>query len=241
MSKIIEVVLDIETTGLNISDGHKIIEVGCIELINRKKSGKTFHKYINPQRKVDSEAIKIHGIKDEFLRDKDTFGQVASELRDFIGDRFVVAHNGLNFDIKFLNYEFAMSGVALIDESKVIDTLILARQMYPGSPASLDALCKRFGISLSDRKVHGALLDALLLTNVYRYIKAPTQSQIFLANRDEKTYHHKVAINKFDHKRSFYLSDYEVFMHEEMVKNLSHSLWTERNNEDLVKLNENKS
>jgi DNA polymerase-3 subunit epsilon len=241
MSKIIEVVLDIETTGLNISDGHKIIEVGCIELSNRRTIGRKFHKYINPQRKVDPEAMKVHGIKDEFLRDKPVFAKIAGELRDFIGDNYIVAHNGLNFDIKFLNHEFALAGVELIDENKVIDTLILAKQMYPGSPASLDALCKKFGISLTDRKVHGALLDALLLTNVYRYIKAPTQSEIFLANGDERTYHHTVVISELDRTRSFYLSDYEVFMHEEMLKHLGHSLWAEGNNEDLIKLNENKS
>lgn len=241
MGEIIEVVLDIETTGLNIGDGHRIIEVGCIELKNRKTTGRTFHKYINPRRKVDPEAIKVHGIKDEFLIDKPIFSKIAGELRDFIGDRAVVAHNGLNFDIKFLNHEFSMAGIESITEDKVIDTLILAKQMYPGSPASLDALCKKFGISLTDRKLHGALLDALLLTNVYRCMKAPMQAEIFLANTSERTYHHKVVINEPDHMRSFYLSDYEVLMHEEMLKNLGQSLWVQSSNDDSTETNKNKN
>lgn len=225
MDELVEVVLDIETTGLSISGGHKIIEVGCVELKNRKKTGRTFNRYINPQRKVDPEAIKVHGIKDEFLRDKPVFGKIAQELRDFIGNAYVIAHNGLAFDVPFLNHEFALCGVELIVNAMVIDTLILARKNYPGSPASLDALCKKFGVSLADRRLHGALLDALLLTNVYTIIKAPMQTEIFVANQTKRTYHDQVAIVRLDSKRSFYLSDDEASMHKNMLHRLSDPLW----------------
>lgn len=225
MNQIVEVVLDIETTGLSIKEGHRIIEIGAIELIDRKKTGRTFHHYINPQRKVDPEARAIHGIKDEFLRDKPVFAKIANEFRDFIGDASVIAHNGLSFDIPFLNHELAMSGVELLPINKVIDTLILARKLYPGSPASLDALCRKFGVSLADRRLHGALVDALLLTNVYTTIKAPMQGKIFIANESKKPYHDEVAIVRIDSKRSFYLSDYEASMYENMLQNLSNPLW----------------
>jgi DNA polymerase-3 subunit epsilon len=225
MNQIVEIVLDIETTGLSLKGGHKIIEIGCVELINRKKTGRTFHQYINPQRKVDPEAIAVHGIKDDFLRDKPIFPKIAPNLRDFIGEAHVVAHNGLAFDIPFLNYEFAISGIELLCIDKVIDTLVLARKMYPGSPASLDALCRKFGISLVDRKLHGALLDALLLTNVYIAIKAPMQGKIFIANESKRTYHNEVAIVRCDSRRSFYLSDYEASLYENMLQKLSNPLW----------------
>lgn len=226
MTQIVEVVLDIETTGLSMKEGHKIIEIGCVELIDRKKTGRTFHHYINPQRQVDPEARAVHGIKDEFLKNKPVFGQIANELREFIGDAYVVAHNGLAFDIPFLNNEFAMSKIALLPIDKVIDTLVLARKLYPGSPASLDALCKKFGVNLSDRITHGALVDALLLTNVYTAIKAPTQGKIFIANESKKTYHHEVAMVRLDSKRSVCLSIYEASMHENMLQKLSNPLWT---------------
>ncbi len=227
MDDLVEVVLDIETTGLSINGGHKIIEIGCVELKNRKKTGRTFHQYINPQRKVDPEAIKVHGIKDEFLRDKPVFAKIAQELREFIGNAYVIAHNGLAFDIPFLNHEFGLCGIESIAKEIVVDTLVLARKNYPGSPASLDALCKKFGVSLADRKLHGALLDALLLTNVYTVIKAPMQTEIFVANQAKKTYHDEVAIVRLDCKRSFYLSDYEESMHKNMLQKLSDPLWVE--------------
>jgi len=225
MIQIVEVVLDIETTGLSIKEGHRIIEVGCIELIDRKKTGRTFHRYINPQRLVDPEARAVHGIKDDFLRDKPLFGEIANELRDFIGDAYIIAHNGLGFDIPFLNHEFGTSGISLLPINKVIDTLVLARKLYPGSPASLDALCKKFGVNLSDRIVHGALVDALLLTNVYTTIKAPTQGEIFIANESKATYHHEVTMDRFESKRSVYLSIDEASMHENMLQKLSNPLW----------------
>lgn len=163
------VVLDTETTGLEAELGHRIIEIGAVELIERRPSGKTFHRYLNPDRRIDAEAMRVHGISDEFLLDKPRFADVAEELLGFLRDAEVVIHNA-PFDVGFLDAEFARLvewNVRLAEVATVIDTLPLARSRWPGQRNSLDALCKRLGVDNSGRELHGALLDAQLLADVY--------------------------------------------------------------------------
>jgi DNA polymerase-3 subunit epsilon len=164
-----QVILDTETTGLRTEDGDRIIEIGCIELINRKFTGKRYHQYINPQRTIDAEALAVHGITNQFLETKPLFFDIASEFLAFIGDAELIIHNA-PFDIGFINYELQLirKNFKRIDERcKIVDTLVLARQLHIGQRNSLDALCKRYGIDNSNRELHGALLDANLLAQVY--------------------------------------------------------------------------
>lgn len=163
-----QIVLDTETTGLNPRTGDRVIEVGCVELNNRMLTGNNFHRYINPERDSEEGALAVHGLTTEFLRDKPKFAEIAAELRDYIQGAEVIIHNA-PFDLGFLNNEFKLLGLPSFTEhcSGVIDTLVNAKEMHPGKRNSLDALCDRYGVSNSHRKLHGALLDAELLADVY--------------------------------------------------------------------------
>jgi DNA polymerase-3 subunit epsilon len=163
-----QIVLDTETTGLNPRTGDRVIEVGCVELLNRKLTGNNFHRYINPERDSDEAALAVHGLTTEFLSDKPRFHEIAEELRAYIQDAEVIIHNA-PFDLGFLNHEFERLGLPpFVDHcTGVIDTLVHAKEMHPGKRNSLDALCDRYGISNAHRKLHGALLDAELLADVY--------------------------------------------------------------------------
>ena len=163
-----EIVLDTETTGLDPGQGHRIIEIGCLELRNRTPTGAKYHAYINPDRDVPEESQRITNLSTEFLRDKPVFADVVDGFLDFIGDSGLVIHNA-EFDLKFLNAELGKLKKGSIASSRAVDTLMIARRRFPGASASLDALCRRFDISLDDRKSkgHGALLDAALLAEVY--------------------------------------------------------------------------
>ncbi|MBT7374949.1 MAG: DNA polymerase III subunit epsilon [Porticoccaceae bacterium] len=164
-----QIVLDTETTGLETSQDHRIIEIGCVEMINRKLTGRHYHQYINPQRKVDEGAMEVHGITDQFLEDKPTYETISAEFMAFVDGADLIIHNA-PFDLGFINHEIAkLSGrVKPIDSHcKIIDTLALARQKHPGQKNNLDALCKRYGVDNSQRDLHGALLDAEILADVY--------------------------------------------------------------------------
>lgn len=161
-----EIVLDTETTGFEPSEGHRIVEIGAVELINHMPTGRTFHKYLNPQRPMPKEAFEVHGLGDDFLGDKPLFSAVAADFMAFIGDAQLVIHNAA-FDMKFLNFELEKQGMPPIPYARATDTLMIARQKFPGSPASLDALCRRFGVDNSSREKHGALLDSEILAEVY--------------------------------------------------------------------------
>jgi DNA polymerase-3 subunit epsilon len=174
-----EIVLDTETTGLDPYQGHRLIEVGCIELLNRIPSGQTFHHYINPERDVPAEAFAIHGLAGEFLKDKPRFSEVADALIAFIGDAPLVAHNA-SFDLNFINAELERAGKAAIGRDRIVDTLLLARRKHPGSPNRLDDLCSRYGIDSSRRVKHGALLDAEILAEVYLELIGGRQAQLIL-------------------------------------------------------------
>lgn len=161
-----EIALDTETTGLDPAQGHRVVEIGCVELWCGVRTGKHFHTYFCPERDMPEEAFRIHGLSNEFLADKPRFAERAAEFLTFIADAKLVIHNAA-FDMKFVNAELGLCGFAPIEFSRAIDTVSMARRKFPGSPASLDALCKRFSIDLSSRTKHGALLDAELLADVY--------------------------------------------------------------------------
>lgn len=162
-----QIVLDTETTGLEPEQGHRIIEIGCVELVNRRLTGRHFHQYINPERDIDQGAIEVHGITNEFLADKPAFAAVAADFFEFVRGAELVIHNA-PFDIGFINCEFKRLRMPPIEgECQVLDTLVMARQKHPGQRNSLDALCKRYGVDNSQRDLHGALLDAEILADVY--------------------------------------------------------------------------
>ena len=161
-----EIVLDTETTGLDPTTGDRIVEIGAVELLNHLPTGKTFHKYLNPERNMPEEAQAVHGLTEEFLKDKPVFSQIVDDFLTFIKDSKLVIHNA-SFDMKFINAELELVGKTTLPTDITIDTLGIARKKYPGSPASLDALCRRFNIDNSARILHGALLDSEILAEVY--------------------------------------------------------------------------
>ena len=161
-----EIVLDTETTGFEPSEGHRIVEIGAVELFNHLPTGRTYHQYLNPQRMMPKEAFEVHGLGDDFLRDKPLFAAIAEGFLQFIADAPLVIHNA-KFDMKFLNAELAAAGLPVLPQARAIDTVTMAREKFPGSPASLDALCRRFGVDNAKREKHGALLDSEILAEVY--------------------------------------------------------------------------
>jgi DNA polymerase III subunit epsilon len=176
-----EIVLDTETTGLDPVEGHRIVEIGAVELINHVATGRTYHQYVDPKRPMPAEAFAIHGLGDDLLRGKPVFAAIAVDFLNFIGEARLVIHNAA-FDMKFLNAELAIAGHAILPATRAFDTVALARQKFPGSPASLDALCRRFGIDNSAREKHGALLDSELLAEVYLELIGGRQPDLVLAN-----------------------------------------------------------
>jgi DNA polymerase-3 subunit epsilon len=161
-----ELVVDTETTGLDPAAGHRVVELACVELVNHLPTGRSFQTYLNPQRDMPGDAFAVHGLSAEFLADKPVFGSIAAGFLEFIAGDPLVIHNA-EFDLKFLNAELDLAGRAALSFTRVVDTLVLARRRFPGAPASLDALCKRFEIDSTHREKHGALLDAELLAQVY--------------------------------------------------------------------------
>ncbi len=185
-----EIVLDTETTGLSVENGHRIVEIGCIELDNQILTTNRFHSYINPQRKVSEQAFKVHGYSDEFLSDKNKFADIADSFIKFIGDKKLVIHNA-QFDLSHLNNELKILGKKPISKDQVIDTLDIAREKFPGSQISLDALCKRFRIDNSKRKLHTALIDCELLSKVYVNLIDQKEPKLNFAEKKDE-----VGINK---------------------------------------------
>ena len=195
-----EIVLDTETTGISVKDGHRIVEIGCIELDNLVPTKNQFHCYLNPERKVSEEALKIHGYDDNFLSNKKKFNEIGEEFLEFINDKRLIIHNA-EFDLLHINNELKLIGKKSIN-NEVIDTLILARNKFPGSQVSLDALCKRFRIDNSRRAKHTALIDCDLLSKVYINLidqKEPTlnfqnQSQEVVNTKNEVSYYKKIIL-----------------------------------------------
>ena len=210
-----EVFLDTETTGLSFNEGHKIVEIACIETQDLIPTSKVFHKLINPKRTVPQEAFKIHGFSGSFLNDKDTFDKIADEFLSFIKDKRIIIHNA-NFDLGFLNGELALLKKELVNKIHVIDSLEVARNRFPGTSNSLDALCKRFNIDLSKRVKHNALLDCELLREVYiNLLDAKEPKFNLLSSSNDIKINSK---NKLYYKKILEISDIESKKHEEFLK-----------------------
>jgi len=188
-----EIVLDTETTGLDPFQGHRLIEVGCVELINRIPSGEVFQRYLNPERDVPAEAFAIHGLSSEFLKDKPLFAEIADELLDFLGDAPLVIHNAA-FDLGFINAELERAAKPAIARERMVDTLLLARRKHPAGPNRLDDLCARYGIDNTHRSKHGALLDAEILAEVYVELIGARQAQLGLAGAGAAERGRRIAV-----------------------------------------------
>lgn len=219
-----EVVLDTETTGLSPENGDRIVEIGCLELANHMATGRHYHAYINPEMAMPSAAQDVHGLSDEFLADKPLFAAVADEFLEFVGNDPLVIHNAA-FDMGFINAELARMGRTALPAAQAIDTVSMARQKFPGSPASLDALCRRFGIDNSARTLHGALLDAELLAEVYLELMGGRQPDLVLQTAPQET----AAVIKLDRvarePRLFTVSAEEQSRHDAFLEKLVDPIW----------------
>lgn len=225
-----EIVLDTETTGLEPKEGHRLVEIGCVELIDGIRTGNFFHTYLNPERDMPQEAFRVHGISSEFLRDKPVFSEKVDDFLEFMEDSVLVIHNAA-FDMKFINFELDMLGFKPIIMDRVVDTMLIARKKFPGSPANLDALCKRFNIDISARTKHGALLDAELLADVYLDMLGGRQAAFVLdsaTGKDIVSDLEEIVINRKNlEARIFTISEEENRLHKEMMEKLKNPLWKE--------------
>ena len=212
-----EIVLDTETTGLSVKDGHRIVEIGCIELDDLIPTKNIFHFYLNPERKVSEEAFKVHGYSNEFLSDKKKFTEIAEDFLKFIMDKNIIIHNA-EFDMAHINNELLLAGKEKITKKNVIDTLDIARNKFPGSSISLDALCKRFGIDNSKRKKHTALIDCELLSKVYINLLDQKEPKLNFKNSDEtkKSITDQIILNYS--KKIVIPSKEEIKKHKEFLK-----------------------
>lgn len=222
-----EIIFDTETTGLSFSAGDRMVEIGCIEMVNRVETGRTYHAYFHPERAMPEEARRIHGLSDAFLSDKPKFHEKVDELLEFIGDAMLVAHNA-SFDFGFLNGELKKLGREIVALERMIDTVAMARQRHPGAKHSLDALCSRYGIDRSHRVLHGALLDAQLLCQVYIELTGGRQIGLTLVSDED------VAIPVLDADpraaqprpmRLFAANEDELARHALFVAKLKNPLW----------------
>lgn len=224
-----EIVLDTETTGLDPASGHRIVEIGCVEVVGAIRTGNFFHTYLNPEREMPDEAFRVHGLSGQFLKDKPVFAEKVEEFLEFLADSPLVIHNA-GFDMRFINAELATLGFKPIPMERTLDTVILAKKKFPGSPASLDALCKRFEIDLSARTKHGALLDAELLADVYLELLGGRQVMLSLDSAATRQQQQEVAgggeqQKQFLEARVFAPSSEELEAHEAMLARLKNSLW----------------
>ena len=241
-----QLVLDTETTGLEVGLGHRIIEIGCVELVNRRLTGRNFHKYINPDREIDDGALEVHGITQEFLSDKPRFTDIWDEFKEFLQGDELIIHNA-PFDVAFLNHEIGLLNLglpAIQDQSSVVDSLALAREKHPGQRNSLDALCRRYSIDNSQRVLHGALLDAEILSDVYLLLTGG-QGGLFDVAEEAKSEDHVDKVISVSASGSQSLSGFlevkasesEVREHEEFLsfieeRNSNSSIWRS-SSEDL--------
>ncbi|MEM6886592.1 MAG: DNA polymerase III subunit epsilon [Pseudomonadota bacterium] len=224
-----EIVLDTETTGFDPDSGDRIVEIGAVELVGHVATGRTYHQYINPDRSMPEDAFKVHGLGDDFLRDKPRFAQIGRDFLDFVGDAKLVIHNA-PFDMKFLNAELKWISLPQIPVNRAIDTLEIARKKFPGSPASLDALCRRFKVDNSARTLHGALLDSEILAEIYLELIGGRQPGFGLTNAgpgrtsgDEPEWKPRPRPKALPSR----LSDTEAAAHAEFVTKLGDAaLWT---------------
>ncbi len=223
-----EIVLDTETTGIDPNDGHRIVEIGCVEVINNVPTGETYHVYINPERDMPAEAERVHGLSEEFLKQHKVFAEIAGDFLDFIKDDPLVIHNA-SFDMKFLNAELTALGFKPMPPSRAIDTLAMARRKFPGAQATLDALCRRFGVDNSNRTLHGALLDSELLAEVYLELRGGREPGLGLnANQTAEADGNTAAIVKKPVRPARAhapIPETEQAAHREAIARLDGSLW----------------
>jgi len=224
-----EIIFDTETTGLDPLSGDRMVEIGCIELINRVPTGHTFHAYFNPDRTMPAAAEAVHGLSDAFLADKPRFAERAAELLEFLGDSPLVAHNA-GFDFGFLNAELAICGMDGVDKARMVDTVAMARVRHPGAKNSLDALCTRYGIDRSHRTRHGALLDAELLAQVYVELTGGRQIGLELAEAGDQSVIATVSPpareRPFRAPRPHTASEAELAAHRAFLETISSPLWS---------------
>ena len=229
-----EIVFDTETTGFDPENGDKLVEIGAVELINHIPTGVTYHQYINPQREVPEDAFKVHGLSYDYLKQFPTFDKIVDEWLDFVGDGILVAHNA-SFDIKFVNYEQKLLGKTQFTWDRVVDTLEIAKTLFPGARVNLDALCKRYNVDNTDRTLHGSLLDAQLLAQVYLELLGGREPSLLL---DKKKSAQATAIvtnpidgvkqseKKFREPRIFALSEEDEAKHREFLeKKIKNPIW----------------
>jgi DNA polymerase-3 subunit epsilon len=213
----IEIVLDTETTGLSVKDGHRIVEIGCIEINNLIPTKKIFHAYLNPERKVSEDAFKVHGYSDEFLSDKKKFSEIAEDFLEFIKEKKIIIHNA-EFDIAHINNELLIAGKEKITKTNIVDTLDIARNKFPGAAISLDALCKRFRIDNAKRKKHTAIVDCELLAKVYINLLDQKEPKFNFNNLNEiKKNENNQGINNYS-KKIIIPSAEEIKKHKEFLK-----------------------
>ena len=218
-----EVILDTETTGLNSDNGDRIVEIGCVELVNHVATGLTYHQYINPERPMPDEAFKIHGLSEVFLSEFPIMSDIVDEFLEFIGVAPLVIHNA-EFDLRFLNAELGLLDKPAIDNKRAIDTVRLAREKFPGASVSLNALCKRFSIDNSSRSFHGALLDAHLLASVYLELVGGKQRGLELSTKDVAN---EAVATGGDHRdpRNFAVKDEELKAHARFLEKITNPIW----------------
>lgn len=228
-----EIVFDTETTGLSVEKGDRLVDIGAVELINHLPTGKVYHQYINPERSVPEEVVAVHGLTEDFLKDFPTFEEVAKDFVDFVGDDgILVAHNA-NFDMSFINYQLKICGFDPYPEDRVIDTLEIARKMFPGAKNNLDALCRRYKIDNTNRTLHGALIDADLLAKVYLELLGGDEPSMLLGssqNDDKNCVSSQILdVNNnriFHEPRMFALSEEEEKNHREFLETkIKNSIW----------------
>ena len=219
-----EVVLDTETTGLDPKSGHRIVEIGAVELLNHIPTGATYHCYINPERQIDQGAFEVHGLSSKFLEKFANFKNTVDEFNAFIKDDSLIIHNA-PFDIGFLNSELLATGRNTIDKNRIIDTLPMARQKFPGAQVNLNALCRKYNIDNSHRDLHGALVDADLLASVYLELIGGKQPGLRLATDGKKQNIKEPAVQKERVKRVFAVNATELAAHSRLLDSLSNPIW----------------
>tara|TARA_X000000368_G_C22946002_1_gene674400 strand:+ start:430 stop:1098 length:669 start_codon:yes stop_codon:yes gene_type:complete len=212
-----EIILDTETTGLSVKDGHRIVEIGCIELDNLVPTKKIFHCYLNPEKKVSESAYKVHGYSDEFLSDKKKFSEIADSFLEFIKDKKIVIHNA-EFDLAHINNELEIAGKEKITHKNILDTLDIARKKFPGSSVSLDALCKKFSIDNSKREKHTALIDCELLAKVYINLLDQKEPKLNFIDDSQEIGNRNISIKKSYSKKIIMPSEAEIKKHKEYLK-----------------------
>ena len=229
-----EIVLDTETTGLNYEDGHRLVEIGIIELENHVPTGNYFHHYLNPERNLDQRAEEIHGLSREFLNDKPKFSDIAEEFINYVSDSKIVIHNA-TFDVGFINAELIRCNMKILEKNVIIDTMTLAKKKFIGQSVSLDSLCKRYNIDLSGREVHGALKDAKLLAAVYLELIGGRQSTLNFDNSGNKVnqtednelvdLHEYYKKNNMKYINKIIINNYDYALHLKSVEEIKNSIW----------------